>query len=480
MTPKDSESVILGGFSIMGESLDAGVVEAIRGAFSGRLLLKDDDDYDTTRRIFNGLIDKRPGLIAQCANAADVATAIGFARSTGLEIAVRGGGHSVAGRSTTDGGVMIDLSRMKRIDVDPETRTARAQGGVTWGEFDGRTAKHGLATTGGTISTTGIAGLTLGGGFGYLAGSCGLTADNLISAELVTANGDVLSVNDADHEDLLWALRGAGANFGVATSLEYRLHPVEQVVGGVIVYPVEAAGDVLRHYREFTADASDELSALAGLGHAPDGSGTPVAVVLVAHSGDAAEADLKPLVDFGSPMMVEVGPMPYPTINTILDEAYPAGSLNYWKSSFLRELDDPAVDTMVETFASCPSPMTAFAMEHFHGAATRVGVSDTAVPHREQGYNYLLTSVWMDPARSDENIAWTREAYAAMEPHFAQRRYVNYLSDDDGGASGQTIYGENYGRLRALKARYDPDNVFRLNQNIEPAAGPAPSGDVAR
>ncbi len=442
------------------------------GTFEGQILRSGDAAYDEARRIFNGLIDKRPGLIARCRTSSDVAAAIAFARESSLEVSVRGGGHGVAGRAVTDGGLMIDLSLMRKNEVDPLTRTARAQGGVTWGEFNDATAEHGLATTGGVISTTGIAGLTLGGGFGYLMGKHGMAADNLLFAEVVTAAGDVVTANAEEHADLFWALRGAGANFGVVTSLGFRLHPLSQVVAGVVAHPLDAARDLLRFFGEFAADIPDDIYTFGGLGHAPDGSGTPIAVVVVSHAGEeaSAEVDLKPLLDFGSPLLVEVGPMPYPAVNTMLDEGYPVGSLNYWKSSFLRELDDAAIESMIETFPGCPSPMTGFAMEHFHGAATRVGVTDTAVAHREPGFNYLLTSVWTDPATSDENVAWTREVYEAMEPHFVKRRYVNYLDADDVAAGGEILYGPNIERLRSIKSRYDPDNVFSLNQNIMPLA----------
>ena len=450
---------------------DEAAVDRLRGSFSGRLLQATDEGYEEARRIFNGLIDKRPALIARARSAADVAAAIGFAREAGLEISVRGGGHGVAGRAVCEGGLMIDLSQMKRIAVDPDARTARAEGGVTWGELNDAAAAHGLATTGGVVSTTGIAGLTLGGGFGYLMGKHGMAADNLLSAEVVTAGGDVLSASADDHQDLYWALRGAGANFGVATSLEYRLHPLSQIVGGVVAHPFEAAKDFLSFYREFTTDLPDEVYTFGGLGHAPDGSGAPIAVAVVGHAGDetTAEADLKPLLAFGSPLIAQVEPMPYPAINTMFDEAYPMGSLNYWKSSFLRELDDRAIDTMIETFASCPSPMSGVAVEHFHGAATRVDVTETAVPHREPGFNLLLTSVWADPAATEPNVTWSRETYAALEPSFADRRYVNYLSEDD-DVSGRAAYGPNFERLAAIKATYDPDNVFHHNQNIKPAA----------
>jgi FAD/FMN-containing dehydrogenase len=451
-------------------SLDEARVATLRDSFSGTLLLPGDDGYDDARRLYNGLIEAQPGLIAGCRSVSDVAAAISFAREAGLEISVRGGGHGVAGRALTDGGVTIDLSAMRTVEVDPATRAARAQGGATWADLNDAAAEHGLATTGGVVSTTGIAGLTLGGGFGYLMPKHGMAADNLSSVELVTADGDVVTASADDHPDLFWALRGAGANLGVATSLEYRLHPLAQIVGGVVVHPFEAARDFLRFFAGFTADVSDDLYTFAGLGHAPDGSGMPVAVAAVGHAGDPTEAEieLKPLLDFGAPVMTQVGPMPYPAINTMFDEAYPTGSLNYWKSSFLRELDDDTIDAMIEAFDGCPSPMSGAVMEHFHGAATRVAVLETAVPHREPGYNYLLTSVWMDPAATDENVAWTRAHYRAMEPYFEDRRYVNYLSGDDATAAGRAVYGPNYDRLTEIKARYDPDNVFHLNQNIEP------------
>lgn len=449
----------------------AGATAELARRFSGRLLLPSDQEYEDARRVYNGLIDKRPALIARCASVSDAAAAIAFAQERGLEVSVRGGGHGVAGRAVTEGGVMIDVSPMKVMQVDPVTRTARAQAGLTWAEFNEATAAHGLATTGGVVSTTGIAGLTLGGGLGYLMGLFGMAADNLLSVELVTAVGDVVTTSAESHPDLFWAVRGAGANFGVATTLEYRLHPVTTIVGGVVAHPFSAARDFLRSFRDFTAQAPDELYTFAGLGHAPDGSGELVALAVMGYAGeaDAAEAVLEPLVGFGSPLVVQVGPMPYPAINSMLDEGFPAGSLNYWKSSFVRELDDAAIDTMIEVFPACPSPMSGMVLEHFHGAATRVGVSETAVPHREEGYDFLLTSLWTDPGASDPNVTWTREVHATMGPHFLDRRYVNYLSEDDGNAPGRAVYGPNYERLAIVKAAYDPDNVFRSNQNVAPA-----------
>jgi FAD/FMN-containing dehydrogenase len=456
--------------------IDQATVDTLRGSFSGPLLQAGDDGYDDARHLYNGLIDKRPALIARARSAPDVAAAVGTARDHGLELSVRGGGHGVAGRAVTDGGLMIDLSLMKDIEVDPDRRTARAGGGVTWAEFNDATAAHGLATTGGVVSTTGIAGLTLGGGFGYLMGKYGMAADNLFSAEVVTAAGDVVNASAEDDPDLFWALRGAGANFGVATSLEYRLHPVAQVVGGLVAHPFDDAKALLEFFRGFTASVPDEVYSFGGLVHAPDGSGAPIAVVAVGHCGDetTAMADLQPLLEFGRPLIAQIGPMPYPAINTMLDEGFPAGSLNYWKSSFLRDLDDRAIDTLIGSFADCPSPMSGVVMEHFHGEATRVGVGDTAVPHREPGYNLLLTSLWTDPDETERNVAWSREVYAALEPSFADRRYVNYLSEDDADAAGRAVYGSNFDRVAQLKAKYDPDNVFHLNHNIRPAEAREP------
>jgi FAD/FMN-containing dehydrogenase len=451
-------------------SLDQDRLKSLATAFSGVLLRPDDDGYEEARRIHNGLIDKRPGLIARCSGTADIVDAVRLARECGLEISVRGGGHNVAGRAVTNGGAMIDLSLMKGIHVDPAARTVWAQGGVIWREFNREAAVHGLATTGGVISTTGVAGLTLGGGLGWLLGKYGLSADNLVSIELVTAAGEVLTVTAGEHPDLFWALRGGGGNFGIASSFEFRAHPLRQVLGGLVAHPFTAAAEVLRFYRDFTASVPDELTAFAALVHAPDGSGVPLAALIVCHCGAPAQAekDLRPLVEFGAPALVQVGPMPYPAMNMILDDGFPRGALNYWKSSFLRNLDDDAISAMIDHFAACPSPMTGIVLEHFHGAVTRVGTTDTAVPHRDTGYNLLIASVWTDPTTIDKNIAWTRGTYDAMGPHFAGRRYVNYLDDDEAADAVSGAYGPNYARLVEVKRRYDPANLFRLNQNIAP------------
>ena len=450
-------------------TIDAGLLEALTGTFSGTVLLPDDDGYDDARRVHNGLIDRRPALIARCQGAADIADAIGIARSSGLEISVRGGGHNVAGRAVADGGVMIDLAPMKGIHVDPAARTVRAQGGVIWSELNREAHAHGLAVTGGAISSTGIAGYTLGGGLGWLMAKHGLGADNLIGVELVTADGETLNVDDESHPDLMWALRGGGGNFGVAASLVYRLHPLSTVTGGLIAHPIDAAPEMLRFYRDAVAGGSDDLTVFAGLVHAPDGSGHKLAAMVVFHTGDPdqAEVDLAPFKSWGSPLMVEVGPMPYPVMNTLLDAAYPKGALNYWLSSFTTGLPDPLIDAIVERFASVPSPMTAILLEHFHGAVTRVGPTDTAVPHRAEGWNLLLPSEWMEPADTEANISWTKDTFAALSEHFGGGRWLNYLGDDQDDAIS-AAYGPNYERLVEVKRRHDPDNVFHLNHNIVP------------
>lgn len=451
-------------------TFDAARLETLSGGLSGSLLRPGDDGYDEARRVHNGLVDRRPALIVRCRSAADVAGAIGFAREAGAELCVRGGGHNVAGRAVADGAVMIDLAEMKRVEVDPEARTIRADGGVTWAELNAAAAEHGLAVTGGAVSTTGIAGLTLGGGLGWLMAKYGLASDNVLAVQLVTAAGEVLEVTADSHPDLFWALRGGGGNFGVATQFTYRLHPLTTVTGGLIVHPIDAAPALLRYYRDAVADLPDDLTVFAALVHAPDGSGAKLTGFAVCHTGSSEEAarDLEPFLTWGSPVMTEVGPMPYPVMNTLLDGGFPAGSLNYWLSSFTKGLPDGLIDAMAERFATVPSPMSVILLEHFHGAVTRIGVTDTAVPHREQGWNLLIPSVWMNPADTDENIRWTKDTHAAFAEHLVERRWLNYLGDDQGADAVRAAYGPNHDRLVEVKRRYDPDNVFHLNHNIVP------------
>jgi len=449
----------------------ADAVTELSTRFSGALLQRSDAGYEEARKVHNGLVNKYPRLIARCRGVADVVDAVKLARTLGLEVAIRGGGHNVAGRGTIDDGLMIDLSLMKGIHVDTSARTVRAQGGVTWAEINRETQLHGLAVTGGVVSTTGIAGLTLGGGLGWLMGKYGLALDNLRSVELVNARGEVLRTSNADHPDLFWAVRGGGGNFGVATSFEYQLHSVgPTITGGIVAHPFDRARDVLRFYRDRTAALPDELSMVGGLIHAPDGSGTKLAGIVACHCGPlaAAEAALRPLKEFGKPVLDAIGPMPYADLNGMLDAAYPKGALNYWKSSFLSQLTDEAIDAMIASFARCPTPMGQLLLEHFHGAATRVGVSDTPFPHRKDGYNFLVLSEWLEPSRTDACIAWARETYGQMERFFAAGRYVNYMSDDEPGDPIAAAYGPNYRRLQEIKTKYDPENFFHVNQNIRP------------
>ena len=445
-----------------------GVLDPIKG-FCGELIGPDHEAYDTARRVHNGLIDKRPALIARCSGVADVVDALALGRRHGLPIAIRGGGHNVAGRATVDAGIVIDLSPMKGVHVDPRARTARAQAGLTWAGFNRETQAHGLATTGGVVSTTGIAGLTLGGGIGWLMGRCGLTVDNLESVELVTADGQILTASADEHEDLFWALRGGGGNFGVATSFAYRLHPIgPEITGGIVAHPVARAREVLRFYREATAAAPDDLTMFAGLIHGPDGS--KLAAIVCCHCGSLAEgrSATASIKRFGPPVLDTVGTMSYCDVNTLLDAAYPRGAFNYWKSSYLAGLSDEAIAAAVQCFERTSSPMSGILFEHVHGSAARVDPAATAFPHRQRGYNMLVLSQWMDTDGTEAGIAWGRDAYAALQPFAAAGRYVNYLGDEDAGAV-ESAFGTNYARLRNVKARYDPENVFRLNQNIPPA-----------
>jgi FAD/FMN-containing dehydrogenase len=453
----------------MASTSEETIVQELEGGVTGAVLAPGRQGYDEARAVHNGMIDKRPAVIVRARAAADVAAAIGAARRAGLEVSVRGGGQNVAGRAVADGGLMIDLAEMRAVTVDPARQTVTAQGGATWAELNDAAGEHGLAVTGGAVSSTGVAGLTLGGGLGWLMGRQGLAADNLIEVELVDAGGQVRRVDEASDPDLFWALRGGGGNFGVATALTFRVQPLPMVTGGLIGHPIEAAPALLRFYRDALADVSDDLTVFAALVHAPDGSGMKLAAMAVCHAGTPEEADreLAPFIGFGSPAVVQVGRMPYPAMNTILDAGYPAGSLNYWLSSFTDGLSDGLIDTTVERFETVPSTMSAILFEHFHGAVTRVAPTATAVPHRRPGWNLVLPSVWTDPAANEANIAWTRDTFAAVRPYLGGGRWLNYLGDDQDGAIA-AAYGPNYDRLREIKRRHDPENVFHLNHNIKP------------
>jgi FAD/FMN-containing dehydrogenase len=452
--------------------LGQGVVEAFRASLRGHLLHAGEDGYEEARTIWNGMIDRHPALIARCAGVADVISCVNFARAHQLLVAVRGGGHGVAGHAVCDGGLMIDLSRMKSIRVDPVRRTARAEPGLTWGEFDHETQTFGLATTGGQISTTGIAGLTLGGGWGYLARSYGLACDNLLSVDLVTANGQLLTASDTEHQDLFWGVRGGGGNFGVVTAFEYQLHQVGPVLAGVVIHPFKKAKEVLTRYREFTKTAPDELASGAVLLTMPDG--TPVAGVVVCYHGplDEGERVLKPLRAFGSPLADQIGPMPYTAAQQLVDAFYPPGLQEYWKSSFLTEISDAAIATMVAHCAHRPSPLCHVVIEHtLGGAVSRIDTDATAFNHRDVQYSFLSLGVCTGPAEAETSVRWARECWDAMQPFSTGSVYVNYLGReaDEGAERIQAAYGaEKYQRLVALKHTYDPTNLFRLNQNIQP------------
>jgi FAD/FMN-containing dehydrogenase len=440
---------------------------------SGPVLVPADPRWDEMRRVHNGLVDRRPAVIAQCRGTADIADAVRFAREQGLEIAVRGGGHNVGGRATIDDGLMIDLSLMKHVHVDPAHATARVAGGTLWGHFNREAQVHGLATTGGVVSTTGVAGLTLGGGFGWLMPKYGMALDNLLSVDIVLADGTVTRANADEHPDLHWAVRGGGGNFGVVSSFEFRVHPVgPMVMGGLVAWPFDRARDVLRLYRDRCAAASDEMMVVGALLTAPDGA-TKLVGIAAGHVGPAADAGaaLAPIKAFGQPVMDVMGPIPYTQLNMIIDDALPRGARNYWKSHFLPELTDEVIDLAIEAHGRCPSPMSQLLFENFHGAATRVPPTDTAFALRSPGFNCGIIGQWMDPGADAANTAWCREVYQAIQPHVGPSRYLNYLDHDDTGDAALTAaYGPNVRRLQALKAKYDPDNVFHHNVNIPPKA----------
>jgi len=416
------------------------------------------------------MVDGRPALIARCQDTADVCDAVRLARELDLEISIRGGGHNVAGRAVTDGGVMIDLHGMKGIHVDAGRRRVRAQAGLTWREYNRATHAFSLATTGGVVSTTGIAGLTPGGGLGWLMGRYGLTADSLRAAEVVTADGRVHTASADEEPDLFWALRGGGGNFGVVSSFEYDAHAVGTIVGGTIIFSFQHAKTVLAFHRDFTAHLPDELTTVCALLRAPGGAPDPVVAVVVCHCGDPAAAtrQLQGLRSRPGALADLIEPMPYPRVNTLFDAANPRGGRNYWKSAFFSELSDGLIEALVECFAAAPSPMCQVTLEHIHGAVTRVAPAETAYPHRSPGFNAGIFAQWLDPADDEANVAWARDTFATLKPYVDRSAYVNYLSDDD-GARIRSAYGAHWDRLVEIKGWYDPDNAFHLNQNIPPA-----------
>ena len=444
-------------------------VEDLRKAFRGELIRSGDAAYESARRVWNGNIDRRPALIVRCTGVADVQRAVEFARGRGLRVSVRGGGHSAPGYGTNDGGLVIDMSPMKGIRVDPQRRTVRAEGGVLWRELDHETQAFGLATTGGTVSNTGIAGLTLGGGLGWLMGRHGLSIDNLISADVVTADGTFRQASVTDNPDLFWALRGGGGNFGVVTSLEYRLHPVTQVLGGLVLHPLEQASAVLRFYRDFCATLPDEAEAFAAMLTAPQGM--PVVALLLGYNGSLEDGEkaLAPARRFGNPIADLVGPVPYTARQTMLDAPNAEHGLHrYWRSAFTEQISDGLIEAAVDGAASFTSPLSALIFFYMHGAATRPLPTETAFAARRAQWDFDAIGQWADGTTSDRHVTWVRALWDRFEPHLLGKAYVNHLAADDRPEVVRASFGENYSRLRQVKTVYDPTNLFHLNANIPP------------
>ncbi|HUC11817.1 MAG TPA: FAD-binding oxidoreductase [Stellaceae bacterium] len=448
--------------------LEAAAIRGLADGLRGRLMQPGDNGYDKARRIWNGMIDRRPALIARCAGPADIIAAVQFARDHRLLMSVKGGGHNITGNAVCEGGLMIDLSAMKSVRVDPARCTARAEAGLTWGEYNRETQAFGLASTGGVVSTTGIAGLTLGGGLGWLMGKHGLSCDNLLSADLVTAEGRLVTASADENPDLFWGLRGGGGNFGVVTSFEYQLHPVGPVLAGMVIHPISAAKSMLRFYREFARGCPDEMLAAASLMTSPEGE--PVAVIIASYVGELAEGErlMAPLRKFGSPLADTIAPTSYVQLNTLFDAAVPYGGVQrYWKSSFLNELSDELLDIMIARAAKMLSPMSMVLFFHMHGAAARVDRNATAFGLRHDQWDYDVISQWTDPAETAGHVRWTREYWSAVEPFASGEVYVNHL-DAEEATRIRAAYGGSYDRLVALKNKYDPTNLFRMNQNIRP------------
>jgi FAD/FMN-containing dehydrogenase len=439
-----------------------------RSSLRGQSFCPGEQGYDAARTVPNAMINRRPAIVARCAGPADVLTCVRFAREHDVLVSIRGGGHSVAGKSVCEGGLMIDLSAMKGIRVDPTRRTVRAEAGLTLGEFDRETQAFGLATTLGTVSKTGISGLTLGAGWGHLHGKYGLALDNVISLDVVTADGRLLTANSAENEELFWGLRGSGGNLGIVTSLEYRLHEVGQVLGGAVFHPAAKAKEMLHFFRDWADKVPDELVIQCASLTMPDSG--PVFAVVGCYHGDLSEGEkvLKPLRTFGRPSGDLFGVLSYVQMQSLFDPFFPPGRLTYVKSNFVSSLSDEAIEALAAYTGKSPSPYSfAPALEHWHGAATRVAVADTAFPHRQNSYNLMVWSNWESPSDSEKNIQWTRECWSAMKPFLISSSYGNYVSDE-GEAIAREAYGANYDRLVALKNKYDPSNFFCMNHNIKP------------
>jgi FAD/FMN-containing dehydrogenase len=457
-------------YGVLGEQVAEEAIESYRGSLRGALLRPGDEGYDEARTVWNGNIDRYPALIAKCNGVADVIAAVNFARENQLLVAVRGGGHNAAGHGTCDGGIVIDLRPMKGIRVDPLRRIATVEPGCTWAELDHETLAFGLATTGGTVSNTGVAGLTLGGGEGWLMGQHGLTCDNLLGADVVTADGQFLHASATENPDLFWGLRGGGGNFGVVTTFEFQLHPVPpMVIGGLVVHPIEKARELLRFFRDFSRDLPDEADAACALLTMPDG--TRVAAMILIYTGDLTEGEkvLAPAREFGPPVADLVQPMPYAVRQRLLDDGVSAhGVQRYWKSAYDVTFGDEVINELATAAEDFSSPMSVLVVFHLHGAAARVLKDATAFALREPQWDINAIAQWTDRAESEQHIAWVREAWSRIEPHTNGNAYVNHLAGDDRPEKVRASFGSNFERLAALKGRYDPANLFRLNPNISP------------
>ena len=448
--------------------LTADTVKDLQQNFEGNILMEGDSGYETARKVWNGMIDRKPAIIAQCLSSNDIKQAVKFAQKNNLLVSVKGGGHNVTGNAVCDDGIMIDLSLMRSVKVDTDKQVAEVQTGATWGDFDNATQKYGLSSTGGLVSTTGVAGLTLGGGVGWLVRKHGLCCDNLLEAEIVTADGSLLKISPKENAELFWGIRGGGGNFGIVTSMKFQLYKLDKVVGGMILYPQNNAKEVIQFYREFMKTAPDELTLYTGLLTSPDGF--PVIAFVGCYSGDPEKAEtvLKPLREFGTPIADLFQPKSYIEMQTILDAPFPHGNRYYWKSGFLKALSDEAIDIIVSNAATVTSPYTAIILEYYGGVASHEPEGGTAYPHRQAEYDLVIISQWVNREEDEKHISWTRKFYEAMQDYTSNRVYVNTLGIE-GEERVKEAYGENYQRLAALKNKYDPDNLFRLNQNILPA-----------
>jgi FAD/FMN-containing dehydrogenase len=451
-------------------------LDKLREQVRGDVITAEDDRYESARRVNNWMIDKRPDLVMRPVNAGDVIAAVNFAREGGFDLAIRGGGHSVPGFGTYDGGVVVDLSRMRGVRVDPENRTARAEGGATWGDFNAATYAFGLATTGGIISTTGVGGLTLGGGIGYLARGYGLSCDNLISADVVTADGKFVVASDKENEDLFWALRGGGGNFGVVTSFEFRVHPVKDIYGGPMFFELEHVPDILDWYRHYIKTAPEEMGAFPAFQIAPplpfipeNRHGEPFVALIACWAGpiDEGERALKPFHDVAPVVAEFVGQMPYPALNSAFDALVPPGLQHYWKANFVKELTDASIAAHLEHGAKLPALNSTIHIYPINGAVHRVAPDQTAFAYRDANFATVIAGMWPDPTQNKANIQWVRDYYDATAPHSESGGYINFMAEDDQGRIKDNYRG-NYQRLVDVKRKYDPNNLFHVNQNIKP------------